>query len=558
MYPDKPNILQLVALLKVHGIRQAVLCPGSRNAAIVHSLAVDADFVCHQITDERSAGFYAIGLALSTQSPVAVCCTSGSAVVNLFPAVTEAYYQGVPIIFITADRPEAWIGQMDGQTMPQRSIFGSLVRSSVYLPEGKDEEELWYINRLINEALLAAHHGEGGPVHINVPLSEPLFNFTAEQLPEVRTIRRLSLSDLSKTTGAYDRLEPIKQIDTEARRIMVLVGQLPPAQRQTLETIEALLPNAVLLKEHLSGQIEASGGWIDNFDALLASLEDEEADKYSPDLLITLGGHIVSKRIKQFIRSHKPQAHWHLSPSGEVVDLFGSLTLAIEGTVDHWGDHLFSQVNLWGDSTYRELWRERSIGLPLPHFTYSAMLAVGSLLSLMPSGSALHLANSSAVRHAQLYPLPPGTQVLCNRGINGIEGSLSSALGYACQSERINFIIIGDLSFFYDMNVLWSGKVGTNVRILLLNNSGGGIFRGLRGMPHDEPSFGSIMGAHGRSAKAWAEDCGLVYRAVHSTEELEQALPALCSKEASNPIVVEVFTSMNEDTELLQAYYQQL
>lgn len=558
MYSDKPNILQLVALLKTHGIRQVVLCPGSRNAAIVHSLAVDADFVCHRVTDERSAGFYAIGLALSTQSPVAVCCTSGSAVVNLFPAVTEAYYQGVPLVLITADRPEAWIGQMDGQTMPQRSVFGSLVHSSVYLPEGKDEEELWHINRLINEALLAATHHAGGPVHINVPLSEPLFNFTTKQLPEVRTIRRLSLSALSDSSGANNLIGQLKQIGAQAKRIMILVGQLPPSQRQTLQLLEALLPKAVLLKEHLSGQIDVTSEWIDNFDALLAGLNHEEANDYCPDLLITLGGHIVSKRIKQFVRSYKPREHWHLSPRGEVVDLFGGLTLVIEGELKNWEGCLFGEAIHWGDSSYRQLWQEHSSRLTQPQFLYSAMQAVGSLLALMPNGCALHLANSSAVRHAQLYPLPHDTEVLCNRGINGIEGSLSAALGYAKASERTNFIIIGDLSFFYDMNVLGADKVGANVRILLLNNSGGGIFRGLRGMPHDAPSFGSIMGAHGQSAKAWAEDCGLVYHAVRSSEELEQVLPALCSEEASGPLVVEVFTSMDEDTELLQAYYQQL
>ncbi|KGO01103.1 2-succinyl-5-enolpyruvyl-6-hydroxy-3-cyclohexene-1-carboxylic-acid synthase [Porphyromonas sp. COT-290 OH3588] len=558
MYSDKPNILQLVALLKTHGIRQVVLCPGSRNAAIVHSLAVDADFVCHRVTDERSAGFYAIGLALSTQSPVAVCCTSGSAVVNLFPAVTEAYYQGVPLVLITADRPEAWIGQMDGQTMPQRSVFGSLVHSSVYLPEGKDEEELWHINRLINEALLAATHHAGGPVHINVPLSEPLFNFTTKQLPKVRTIRRLSLSALSDSSGANNLIRQLKQIGAQAKRIMILVGQLPPSQRQTLQLLEALLPKAVLLKEHLSGQIDSTSEFIDNFDALLAGLNYGEANDYCPDLLITLGGHIVSKRIKQFVRSYKPREHWHLSPRGEVVDLFGGLTLVIEGELKNWEGCLFDEAIHWGDSSYRQLWQEHSSRLTQPQFLYSAMQAVGSLLALMPNGCAIHLANSSAVRHAQLYPLPHDTEVLCNRGINGIEGSLSAALGYAKASERTNFIIIGDLSFFYDMNVLGADKVGENVRILLLNNSGGGIFRGLRGMPHDAPSFGSIMGAHGQSAKAWAEDCGLVYHAVRSSEELEQVLPALCSEEASSPLVVEVFTSMDEDTELLQAYYQQL
>ena len=190
MYTDNKNILQLAALLEAYGITRVVLCPGSRNAPIVHTLSNHPGFVCHAMTDERSAGYFALGLALNSGKPVAVCCTSGTALLNLHPAVAEAFYQKVPLIVISADRPAAWIGQMDGQTLPQPEVFRSLVKKSVNLPEIHTEEDEWFCNRLINAALLETNHHGNRPVHITVPVSAPLFNSTTEATHKVRVITR--------------------------------------------------------------------------------------------------------------------------------------------------------------------------------------------------------------------------------------------------------------------------------------------------------------------------------------------------------------------------------
>ena len=221
MYSDKKNILQLVALLRAHGVTKVVLCPGSRNAPIVHTLAGHPDFTCYSVTDERSAGFFAIGLALQGGTPAAVCCTSGTALLNLHPAIAEAYYQKVSLVVISADRPAAWINQMDGQTLPQPGVFRSLVKKSVDLPEIHTDEDEWYCNRLLNEALLELNHHGKGPVHINVPVSEPLFQFTAESLPEVRVITRYQ--GLNVYDRDYDGL--IDRLNKYNRRMMI-VGQM--------------------------------------------------------------------------------------------------------------------------------------------------------------------------------------------------------------------------------------------------------------------------------------------------------------------------------------------
>ena len=276
------------------------------------------------MTDERSAAFFAIGLALHGGSPAAVCCTSGSALLNIHPAVSEAFYQQVPLVVISADRPGAWIGQMDGQTFPQPGVFGSQVKKSVNLPEIHTDEDEWYCNRLINEALLELNHHGKGPVHINVPISEPLFRFTTEELPKVRVITRyqgLNVYD-REYTGLIERLN-------NYNRRMIVAGQMNLIYLFEKKYSKLLYKHFAWLTEH-TGNKTIPGIPVKNFDAALYALPEEKLEKMVPDLLITYGGHIVSKRLKQFLRKHPPREHWHVSLSGEVTDLYGSLTTVIE------------------------------------------------------------------------------------------------------------------------------------------------------------------------------------------------------------------------------------
>lgn len=551
MYSSKPAILHLLSLMKWHGISQIVLCPGSRNAPLVQSFSVDEDFTCHSITDERSAGFYALGWALRSARPVAVCCTSGSAVVNLYPAVAEAYYQEVPLIVISADRPEAWIGQMDGQTMPQRGIFAPLIRHSASLPEGNTEEEVWHINRLINESLLTVKAAPSGPVHINIPLGEPLFDFSTTSLPAVRGIRSLTLEEIGEWLAAH-------LLPTRTMRIMLVLGQTKPQADALLAAIESLPTNVVLIKEHLATGAYTPERWIENADALLSTLSDEEASAFAPDLLITLGGHIVSKRLKQFLRTHKCKAHWDVRSDGSVIDLYQALTHVIRAHDTDAIRTIAKAIAPKSEHISPTPWYEHSARLPEPQAEYSGLSAVGQLLSRMPRASALHLANSSSVRYAQLFRLSEGTTVLCNRGINGIEGSLSAALGYARHARGAHFIVIGDLSFFFDMNALSVEGLSDSLRILLLNNGGGGIFRSVAGLEQPKTQLDPIVGAGQRSAEGWAMTCGFVYKSVHNPAELSEAIEDMCLEERNKPILVEVFTSMEADAQALKNYYQQL
>ena len=550
MYSDKKNVLQLVALLEAHGITRVVLCPGSRNAPLVHTLSTHPGFTCYSMTDERSAGYFAIGLALNGGKPAAVCCTSGTALLNLHPAVAEAFYQHIPLVVISADRPGAWIGQMDGQTVPQPGVFRSLVKKSVDLPEIHTEEDEWYCNRLVNEALLETNHHGKGPVHINVPISEPLFRFTVESLPAVRAITRyqgLNVYDRDYN-GLIDRLN-------QYNRRMIVVGQMSLIYLFEKRYVKLLYKHFAWFTEHIGNQT-VPGIPVKNFDAALSFMPEERAEQMAPELLITYGGHVISKRLKKFLRQHPPKEHWHVSPDGEVVDLYGALTCVIE--MDPF--EFLEKIAGWLDNRtpeYPRVWENYCKTIPEPEFRYSGMSAVGGLIKSLPESCALHLANSSAVRYAQLYPIPSAVEVCGNRGTNGIEGSLSTAIGYAACSDKLNFVVIGDLRFFYDMNALWNGHIGANLRILLLNNGGGGIFHTLPGLEMSGTSHKFITAVHKTSAKGWAEERGFLYLRAENEEQLTEAVQILTRPEPmEQPVLVEVFTNKNKDARILKDYFK--
>lgn len=552
MYSDKKNILQLVALLKAHGVRKLVLCPGSRNAGLVHTLANVEGFTCYSVTDERSAGFFAIGLSLQGGGPAAVCVTSGSALLNLHPAVAEAYYQQVPLLVISADRPAAWIGQMDGQTLPQPGVFGSLVKMSVNLPDIHTEEDEWYCNRLINEAILELDHHGRGPVHINVPVSEPIYRFTVKELPEVRVLTRYQ--GLNMYDRDYSQL--IERLNQYSRR-MVVVGQLNLIYLFSKEVTRHLYKHFVWLTEHLSNRT-VPGKAIKNFDAALSAMSAEKQLEMAPELLITYGGHLVSKQLKKYLRNHPPKEHWHIAADGKVADVFGCLTTVIEMDPFEFLEKVAPLINA-ANSGYPTSWEAFCQAVPAPQFPYSEMSAIGSLLQSMPEEASLHLANSSAVRYAQLYPLKPQVEVCCNRGVNGIEGSLSSAVGYSVASRKINFVVIGDLSFFYDMNALWNHHYGVNLRILLLNNGGGEIFHTLPGMDQTDRSRAFITAPHTTSACGWVEERGFLYLKATNQKELDEKMQLFASmQETRKPMLLEVMTDADTDTSLLREYYRGL
>ncbi len=547
------SLQQLTSLMMAHGVTRAVLCPGSRNSPLVSTLAHLGEevFCCRSAYDERSAGFLALGWAAQCQAPVAVIVTSGSALLNLHPAVAEAHYRQVSLLVISTDRPAAWIGQQDGQTLPQAGVFGGLVRQSIDLPADEitpSQETLWYRNRLINEALLALRPRSGCPVHLNIPLGEPLWESIEQPLPEQRVIRRHELYRMEE--------EDEKQLIAEARvlpRRMILLGQssLPPQLYEELHD-----KGFVIVGECLSNAHQHLAA-IAQVDLILGARPDAS---WSPDLLITCGGHLVSKRFKQYLRRYAPRAHWHLSTDGALIDTFCCLTRCIEGEEQQLWDLLIEQLaDMEGESLhYHAQWYQSDAQLSMPELGdigYSGLRLVAELLTQLPERATLHLANSLSVRLAQFFDLPRGVQVECNRGTNGIEGSLSTAIGYAQgEPEVMNYLVIGDLSFFYDMNALSLTPLPANLRILLINNGGGGLFKAIPKRPVHPVSESYIVASHINEAGGWARSLGMGYHAVYGMDDWAVSLDALLTTESSHALLIEAFTETEEDVAALNFY----
>lgn len=514
MYSNKENINILTSLLVAHGVTHAVVCPGSRNAPIVHNLNESPDITCYPVTDERSAGFYALGMAQSLRRPVAVCVTSGTALLNLLPAVAEAFYQRIPLIAVSADRPPQWIGQLDGQTLPQPDALGRFVLKAVTLPEPGNDEERWQCNRLVNEALILRH----GPVHINVPISEPLFEFTVESLPQERRIE-LHTADISPAT-----LSHITHMFFAARKPMLVSGQ----------PLNANLDEAVMM------------------------IDGDE--RYVPDFVLYIGGSIVSKRLKRFLRQARET--WVVNETGEVADTFMNLTHVFQGDPEAVEDH-FRFMMMTEEHPFIRLWDELLARIrhhrDLYEPAFSQMAAV-RLLEQRVGASPVQYANSSAIRLGNIYA-SINHLVYCNRGVNGIEGSLSTAAGFSLVAdEQKVYCVIGDLSFFYDQNALWNrtlreGRGSASLRILLLNNGCGGIFNTLPGLEKSPAREQFVAAAHFTTAEGICRQNEVAYFSVNHPSQLQEGIDLLMRVESDRPVLLEVFTTPAEDERALRDYY---
>ncbi len=518
---EKKNIAVLARLMLSHGIKHIVVCPGSRNAPIVHTFGEIDGFVCHPVTDERSAAFIAIGLADKIGAPVAVCCTSGSAVLNMCPAVAEAAYRSVPLLVISADRPKEWIGQMDGQTLEQNNVFGGHAKTfeidNIY-----DETTHWAVNRDINDALLRL---ENGPTHINIHLNEPLFGFTEKPLDEERIVRWERGEKLTEEAVAEIR---------KARRPLIIAGQMRP--NDTLRGIASMMAKKyAVIAEHLSNIPTEDTIW--RFDEIL--IENADNEELKPDFVLYIGGHIVSKRIKHFLRKNNPTTCWHISDGEDIIDLFQCVTRMVKS-------RCLTEIEETGfddASSYRDAWHKLQTAIaPKPTNDFIDQQIIGNIISLMPEKSILALANSSAVRHAQHYALPNGTEVFCNRGVNGIEGSLSQAVGCALATDKPVVCIIGDLSFFYDMNALWNIALPSNLRIAVVNNGGGAIFNTLPGLEKSTHLKPYVAAQHCMMAENWARACGCQYAKFADADYDAQSVGKLFAK-SDSPILLEFMTS---------------
>ena len=551
---DKEHITTFIHACIRNGMTHVVCSPGSRNASLV--IAIDEHPALETIVvhDERSAAFYALGMALELKSPVGLVCTSGSALLNYYPAVAEAFYQCIPIVIMSADRPSEWVNHGDGQTIVQDAVYSNHIRYQTSISKELDTVS---INAEVKHAFDAGLKSWKGPIHFNLPLEEPLYGkreveWTKEDLVEHSTGSSI-LEDSLKSE--------LKEIWANSPRKMILIGQHDKdlALKNGLFDLCNDMSIAVLVEStsNLTHQ-----RWVHCIDRTLGGISDEEIEKFQPDLLITFGGAIISKRIKQFLRKSPVKAHWKVGHDFPEMNTYRKLTHAIEMNPSDFVQELLSMNLGQNASNFGSTWKQRDFlnQEKLPAFfetiPYSDMAVFETLLDYIPENAHLHMANSSVVRYCQLYDPIPSLRYFANRGTSGIDGSSSTACGVAFSSPTVcNVLITGDVSFFYDSNAFWNSQLPSNLRVFLINNGGGGIFRIIPGPRESDQLERYFEAHHDRKAEFICKAHDVNYVSASSLEEIEGQMEAFF-EESDRPKLMEIFTPRELNGEVLGDYFE--
>ena len=562
---DYQPIYNIAKICAAHNVTDAVLSPGSRNAPLTYSFVRHKQITTYTISDERSAAFAALGMTLKSGRPTVLVCTSGSAAYNYAPAVAEAYFQQLPLIVLTADRPPEWIDQLDGQTIRQNNIYGDHVKRSFQCPvDLSNQVAVSHFERIINEAVILATEGANGPVHINIPFREPFYPKKNQLDNELSTPK--IISRFSSETILHER-DWVKLVDDwrKHKNKLIIGGQM----RHSADELEVIGEFAADKHIPIIGDIISNlHGLTNNLslaDMVIGGQNDKSQESLRPDLLITFGKSIISKNLKLFIRKYQPKAHWHIQQDGYVPDTYQSLTKIVPMDIS---DLLKSiqDIVAKGPLPYLQLWTllQKKAAKFIPEFVsaqgYNELSAFYAIFDNLPLACDIHLANSMPVRWANMYGLSHTRQqveIFCNRGTSGIDGCTSTALGSALKSDKTTLLITGDMAFFYDRNAFWNKYVPDNLRVIVLNNHGSGIFDIIDGpsaQPEHEEYF---LTNQPLSAKPLAEEFGLKYYHCKSVEGLSKGLDKFWIRDG-NAKVLEIETDIAENTKILKKLKQEI
>ncbi len=549
-YPKIPLAQSIIEILRAKGIYNIVISPGSRNAPLTIGFVNNPIFTCYSIADERSAAFFALGIAQQIKKPVAVVCTSGSALLNYYPAFAEAFYSQIPLIVISADRPQSKIDIGDGQTIRQENVFVNHCLFNANLTENTSD-----LNDVLIQKAIDTAFEKRGPVHINAPFEEPLY----ETISELSVAPKIN-SAIAKEYYKVEDLSEYASIWNTCKKKLVLVGVNEPnvVEQQFLDAL-ANDPSVVVMIETTSNLHHPK--FINTIDTIITPFTNDDFLDFQPEILLTFGGMIVSKRIKAFLRKYKAKYHWHIDDL-RAYDTFGSLTKHFEITPNLFFQSFFSLTQSI-ESDYNQkaqnikaLRQQKSVEY-LAKIPFSDFKVFEKVIPALPKNSQLQISNSSPIRYAQLFDIEKSIEVFSNRGTSGIDGCTSTAIGAAVGSKKPNVFIAGDIGFLYDSNALWNNYIPKNFKIILINNGGGGIFRILPG--HNEtPVFNTFFEtSHCLTAEQLAKMFGFNYLTASTETTLENSLIALFSND-ERPTLLEVFTPTLENDKILLQYFKEL
>lgn len=556
---DKISCNILADLLIAHGVTQVVLSPGSRNTPLVIALTRREELKCHVVIDERSAAFIALGIGIQTGKPVAMVCTSGTALLNYAPAVAEAFYRQVPLVVISADRPQEWIDQDDSQTLWQQDALAPYVKircdmnAHLNFPNGE-----WVCNRLINDVLIEATSMRRGPVHINIRLDAPLNRVTEYAGDESRVVKTI----YPKVEISTAKAREIGCMIASPRKVLIVAGFHEPDEQLNRVLIKvAKLPNVVVLTETIANL--HSPTFINRIDATLCRMNSEEKKALSPDVVITLGGALVSRHIKEWIRSLNGVEHWHIGINHTTIDCFKHLTLRVEMEAKIFMRQLASALQIHKKpSEYSGKWHQIYQRALKSHDEYvekspwSDMTAFAKIIKDIPSKWNVHFSNGTPIRYAQLMDCARLHRCECNRGVSGIDGCTSTAIGSSLAYNDTTLLITGDMSCQYDISALSSKLITSKFKMIVMCNGGGGIFRFISStseLPELEEYF--AVGTN-LPLRELAKGYGFKYYESNSMESLHEALP-LFIKCNDLPAILAVYTNPEQTAKVLKQYFEQ-
>lgn len=531
---DKGIVRMLAELCAAHGVTDVVLSPGSRNAPLSVAFNRMPGLKCRVVVDERSAGFFALGVALATSRPVVVVCTSGTALLDLSPAVAEAYYQSVPLIVVSADRPKEWIDQNDSQTIRQEGALANFVKRTYQLPMTEEGDARWYANRMINEAMVTAMSGRKAPVHINVPLSEPLYGLCDADCGMERVIRSAAVSAPLRLDASV--VEHYALQFNQAKRVLILAGFMH--DEEPLRDLLAQFSKvgiAAVVAEPISNVCSAET--VNQPELFFSAIGENEVLEFVPDLLITIGGAIVSKSAKLFFRKHQPVAHWHVGVEEWNIDTFRCLTDRIDVEPFVFFQQLYEHSLASSDYAEKVKCRmEEALTnqkQAMASSKWNENVAFEMMMNALPEKVSVHLSNGLSVRLGQRFPWHQQVRFFANRGTSGIDGATSTAVGFSAANDGTTILLSGDISFLYDSNALWNDFLTSKLKIVVVNNGGGGIFRRLAGPPTLPEMQDYFETPHHVDIAKLAAAYGVGYMRADSRKSLAEILPIFFAEQKS-------------------------
>lgn len=545
-----PVIKEVVALLKHFDVEYVVCSPGSRNAALLQEVDLYQDFKKLVIIDERTAAFTALGIASVSRKPVVLICTSGSALLNYAPAVAEAFYQGIPLIIISADRPMEWIDQDDSQTIRQNGILSNITKAGYDVSALRsDADYIWYVNRIVNEGCLTALSRKMGPVHINIHLSGKI----EESEPDPSDKRRIEVVSGSQLLGSHE----IRRLadSLAGKRLLLVAGFMPPDNKlQQAVAMFSELSNVVTMAETVSNLHLPQEYYI--IDKVLFPLQEKEAKALAPDIVISLGGALISRKLKEFLRKYPPQAHYLFSYADKLIDCFQSLTTKLECDPSSLLKSLAKRLNKFnereGSILWKNIWTQKrnEAQTPIRDIEWSDLKALSILFNALPQDTNLFLSNGTVVRYGQIIPYTPTHATYSNRGVSGIEGCSSTAIGGSLVYKRLTCLITGDMSFCYDIGAIMSQIADEKMRIVVLDNNGGDIFRFISATKNLDIREEYLCAPRDLPIESIMESLGWVYYHADNEKRLKSILKDFFA-DSIVPKILHIDTTKSANSEIL-------